>query len=508
MQGIRLRARMVYALFALGLAPAGTLPAQALTTLYSFCTGSSGNCPDGQNIYAGLVQGLDGNLYGTTYQGGTYGGGTVFKINSSGSLTTLYDFCALSGCADGQYLYAGLTLAANGKFYGLTQGGGTAGYGTVFSITPAGVMTTVYNLCSQSNCADGGYSYGGLFQSTNGAFFGTTYIGGNSNSQGTVFQITSGGALTTLHQFCQGFECPDGSSANGGVIQASDGNLYGTTNGGAGSGYAQGLGNGGTVFRVTPGGGYTRLYGFCAVIGCLDGYGPKAGLVQGSDGNLYGTTYQSGAYGDYGTVFKMTMSGSLTTLHSFCAVNGCPDGANPVAPLIQATDGNFYGTTQFGGANNGGTVFRITPGGTQTTLYSFCAQAGCADGQSPYAGLFQGTDGNLYGTTYQGGAAGKGTVFKLSVGLGPFVEMLPVSAPAGNAVHILGTNLTGATSVSFNGTAAAFKVVSASEIITAVPPGATTGAVQVTIPSGKLSSNAAFQVLPGAALKRRRVRAH
>jgi uncharacterized repeat protein (TIGR03803 family) len=160
--------------------------------------------------------------------------------------------------------------------------------------------------------------------------------------------------------------------------------------------------------------------------------------VQGSDGNLYGTTNQRGANGNYGTIFKITTSGSITTLYSFCAMSGCPDGANPEAPVIQATDGNYYGTTHLGGANNSGTVFRITPGGTLTTLYSFCAQAGCADGQYPFAGLFQATDGNLYGTTYQGGAAGKGTVFSLSVRLGPSVKMRPAAAAAVAAVKILG----------------------------------------------------------------------
>jgi len=498
MQGIRLRARMVYALLALGLATASALPAQGLTTLYSFCTGSGGNCPDGKNVYAGLVQGPDGSLYGTTYQGGAYGGGTVFKIGPSGGLTTLYNFCAVSGCADGEFLYAGLTLAPSEIFYGISQGGGTNGYGTVFTITRAGALTTVYNFCSQSMCADGGYSYGGLFQSTiNGAFYGTTFVGGGigRGEHGTVFKITSSGALTTLYNFCHPSDCPDGFSPMTGVIQASDGNFYGTTfDGGAHVGWVLGLGDVGTVFKVTPAGKQTTLHSFGTKAGFADGCSPRAGLVQGSDGNLYGTTSLNGTYGNYGTIFKITTSGSLTTLYSFCAVSGCPDGANPAAPLIQATDGNYYGTTKFGGAGNGGTVFQITPAGTLTTLYSFCAQAGCADGQYPYAGLFQGTDGNLYGTTYQGGAAGSGTVFKLSVGLGPFVEMLPASAAAGTAVKILGTNLTGATSVSFNGTAAVFKVVSASLITTTVPTGATSGAVQVVTPGGKLLSNVPFTV--------------
>jgi uncharacterized repeat protein (TIGR03803 family) len=203
-------------------------------------------------------------------------------------------------------------------------------------------------------------------------------------------------------------------------------------------GWAEGLGNYGTVFKVTATGTFTTLYSFGTAAGFVDGAGPRAGLVEGSDGNFYGTTYLSGAYGNYGTIFKITPGGSLTTLYSFCAASGCADGANPTAPVIQANDGNFYGTTYFGGAHNGGTVFRITPAGTLTTLYSFCGQAGCADGQYPYAGLFQGTDGDLYGTTYQGGTAGSGTVFRLSVGLGPFVRMLPGSARAGDAVKTLG----------------------------------------------------------------------
>jgi uncharacterized repeat protein (TIGR03803 family) len=402
---------------ALGLATLSASPAQVLTTLYSFCTAA--DCPDGENVYAGLVQGVDGNLYGTTYRGGAYGGGTAFKISTSGSLTTLYNFCAAGGCADGQFVYAGLTQASGGSFYGITQGGGANSYGTVFTMTPAGVLTTIHNFCSQASCADGGYPYAGLFQASNGMFYGTTYIGGGSNSQGTVFQITSGGTLTGLYNFCKGTECPDGSSAIGGVIQGSDGNFYGATYAGAGAGWTQGLGNAGTVFKITPGGSLTTLYSFCPASGCPGGYGPRAPLVQGSDGNFYGTTFQSGApYGDFGTIFKITPSGSLTTLYSFCALIGCTDGANPDAPLIQATDGNFYGTTQFGGAYNGGTVFQITPEGTLTTLYSFCAQPGCTDGQAPYAGLLEGSDGNLYGTTYQGGAAGMGTIFKLSVELG------------------------------------------------------------------------------------------
>ncbi len=481
---------------ALGLAAGSGLKAQTLTTLYSFCTGGT-SCPDGQNVYAGLTQGLNGKLYGTTYQGGAFGGGTIFAISTTGSLSTVYSFCAVSGCTDGELLWAGLTPKPNGGFYGVTQAGGSKGYGTIFSITAAGVLTTAHNFCSLNSCKDGGYPYAGLFAGSNGSYYGTTFIGGGSNSQGTVFQMAPGGALTTLHNFCSGLECPDGSSAINGVIMANDGSLYGTTNAGVGQGWAEGLGNAGLIFKVTPANTFISLYTFGSQAAFSNGYAPRTGLVQGSDGNLYGTTYQSGATGgDYGTVFKVTLSGTLTTLYSFCAAAGCPDGANPAGTLIQATDGNYYGTTQFGGANNGGTIYKITAAGTLTTLYNFCGLPGCTDGQAPFGALFQATDGNLYGTTYQGGAMGKGTVFKFSTGLAPFVEMLPLSAAAGSKVQVLGTDLTGTTTVSFNGTAAGFTVVSPTQITATVPAGATSGTVQVKTPGGILSSNTAFQVLP------------
>ena len=500
MQRTWLRVRMRSALLMLGLVMAGALPAQQLTTLYSFCTKSGGNCPDGDNVYAGLIQGLDGNLYGATYQGGVYGNGTIFKISRSGSLTTLYNFCAVSGCPHGRALYSGLTLAPNGNFYGVTQGGGTNGLGTVFTITPAGVLTTMYSFCFPNSCPDGGYPYGGLFLATDGAFYGTTYVGGaaTSGQEGTIFKITPTGAVTALYSFCpQATECQDGSAAMGGLVQADDGDFYGTSSaGGAHMNWDKGLGNYGTVFKITAAGRFTTLYSFGTATGFTDGAGPRAGLVQASDGNFYGTTYLAGAHGNYGTIFKITAGGNLTTLYSFCAASGCADGANPTAPLIQATDGNLYGTTYFGGANNGGTIFRITPEGAFTTLYSFCAQAGCADGQYPYAGLFQATDGNLYGTTYQGGAAGGGAIFRLSLGAGPFVRLLPASAKVGDEVKILGTNLTGATGVSFNGVPAAFRVVSASEITATVPRDAVSGTVKVKLPDGTLSNNVAFQLLP------------
>jgi uncharacterized repeat protein (TIGR03803 family) len=449
------------------------LPAQTFRTLASF-DGASGESP----YYASLAQGLNGDLYGTTYTGGTtqhlsYGGGTVFNITPGELLTSLYNFCSQAQCSDGLEPQYGLVLGANGDFYGTTLEGGTGrcslGCGTIFKITPQGAFTTVHSFAG--NEGEGPASP--LIQATDGKFYGTTAFGGEDGF-GTVFRITPGGLLKTLHSF-------DGSGDSaypyGGLVEATDGNFYGTTYDGTG-----------TVYQITPDGKYNMLYSFCQVSGCPDGANPIAPLAQGTDGCLYGTTYGGGP-DNLGTVFKITPGGALTTLHSFTG----RDGAYLASPLIQATDGNFYGTTVAGGTNNDGTIFKITLSGTLTTLHSFDG----TDGASPSAPLVQDTNGTLYGTTFTGGASGFGTIYSLSVGLGPLVESLPSYGKVGAAVKILGTSLTGATSVTFNGTAATFTVNSKSEITTTVPAGATTGTVQVITPRlGTLSSNVPFTVRP------------
>jgi uncharacterized repeat protein (TIGR03803 family) len=478
-------------------ATAMALPAQTFTTLHSF-DGTDGHYP-----YAALVQATNGDLYGTTEFGGANGSGcnfqgcgTVFKITPGGALTTLYSFCAQNDCPDGAEPWAGLVQATNGDLYGTTVAAGANGYydfGTVFKITPGGALTTLHSFCSQSGCTDGEEPYAGLVQAANGDLYGTTSEGGTNCAPygcGTVFKITPGGTLTTLYSFCsQGFPCPDGQYPVARLVQATNGDLYGATERG-------GPNNDGTFFKITPRGTLTTLYTFCSLSGCADGEVPHAGLVQATDGDFYGTTFQGGAHG-YGTVFKVTPSGTLTTLYSFCQQSGsisCTDGASPSAGLVQATDGNLYGTTGNGGAKGDGTIFKITPSGTLTTLYSFCSQSVCTDGAFPTAALVQSTNGDLYGTTSGGGANTDGTVFRLSVGLGPFVKTLPTSGKVGAAVKILGTDLTGATSVTFNGTAATFTVVSRYLITTTVPTGASSGKVRVVTPRRTLSSNVPFRV--------------
>jgi uncharacterized repeat protein (TIGR03803 family) len=462
-------------------------PAQTtFTTLVDF------DLTNGESPYGSLVQGQDGNLYGTTGGGGLYNSGEVFKITPAGALTTLYSF---SKRYDGVDPLAPLMLATNGNFYGTTSGGGRDDNGAVFRITPSGAFRVVDSFDS----TDGSYPQASLVQATDESLYGTTAIGG-ANNYGAVFKVTPERTLITLYSFCSQSGCTDGANPQAGLVQAADGNLYGTTaHGGANEPLCLGQGCG-TLFKITTTGQLTTLYRFGQY---PDGNYPYGGLIQATDGHFYGTTFNGGV-SRVGTVFKMTPQGKLTTLYSFCSQSSCTDGAAPYAALIQATDGNFYGTTAGRGTyGDYGTLFRITPGGTLTTLYSFCAQASCADGVSPLAGLLQATNGTFYGTTLDGGGAsecdpifyGCGTVFSLDVGLGPFVAFVLAAGKVGQTGGILGQGLTGTTSVSLNGIPASFSVVSDTFIRATVPAGATTGYVTVTTPTGTLTSNVPFHVL-------------
>lgn len=480
-----------------------TLPsayAQTLTTIHSFCSqGTYPNCADGlYPVYGGVVQAANGNLYGTTSLGGAYFnpasccGGTIFKITPDGALATLHSFCAQPACADGNSPQAGLVQATDGNLYGTTAGG-KYNAGSIFKITPSGELVTLYSFCSQgSNCLDGESPIAGLVHATDGNLYGTTGTGG-SHGDGTVFRITLGGQLTTLHNFCSQANCADGIDPGATLVQASDGNFYGTTYEG-GADYGPANYGSGTAFKITPAGVFSTLYNFCSQPNCADGFNPNAGLIQGTDGNFYGTTYEDGEGG--GTAFRLTPGGVLTTLYSFCAQGGaaCVDGDNPIAGLIQASDGNFYGTTASGGEFGGGTIYSLTASGVLTTLYSFCSQGGCADGSSPYAGVTQDSNGDFYGATYEGGSSGHGTLFKLSLGLAPFLALQSVSGKVGSTVRILGDNLKGSTSVSFNGASAKLVAISDTAITATVPIGASTGLVRVMTTGGPLSSSVVFTV--------------
>jgi uncharacterized repeat protein (TIGR03803 family) len=300
-------------------------------------------------------------------------------------------------------------MDASGNIYGVTANGGANNTGAVFKITPAGAYSVLHsfgNLPYFGNSAsgDGYYSPGsahtaGLVIDSKGNVYGTTDAGG-ANNTGTVFKITPAGAYSVLHSFGP-MGSGDGRHPEAGLAIDGNGNLYGTTISG-------GANNGGTVFKIMPTGAYSVLYSFGSSISG-DGSSPQSALVMDANGNLYGTTSYGGANGS-GTVFKITPAGSESTLYSFAIPRA---GLNSLA--IDG-NGNLYGTTNIGGTNGNGTVFKITPAGAYSVLYSF-GPLGSRDGNNPSAGLALDANGNLYGTTFNGGANGTGTVFKITPSL-------------------------------------------------------------------------------------------
>jgi uncharacterized protein (TIGR03437 family) len=414
--------------------------AQTLTTLVNF-NGTNGSFPNA------LIQGNDGNLYGTTVAGGAYDDGTLFKFALSGGvLTTVYSFGATS--EDPIEPEAGLIQGSDGNFYGVTPQYAYGGPGaTVFKVTPTGTGSALHIFTFTE-----GSPYGGLIQANDGNLYGTTENGQGTTAKGSgtfygwIFKLTPSGTLTPLYIFGETSNV-DGSGPEGSLIQASDGNLYGTTQqGGTGhclDSFSLNVGCG-TVFQATLGGAETPLYSFLSTLN--DGINPIYGLIQASDGNFYGTTPVGGANG-YGTIFQITPAGTLNTLYSFGY------GCGPGGSLIQATDGNLYGiTSYYCGSHQAGTIFSITLGGTLTTVYNFCSQAACADGRTPSA-LLQGADGNFYGTT-SGGSSSHGTVFKLVLASVPAVTAVVNGASfvgggvvPGEIATAFGTNLTSSTGV-------------------------------------------------------------
>jgi len=372
------------------------------SVLYFF----KGGATDGQDPGGGLIMDGAGNLYGTTAGGGTNGYGTVFKINAAGTESVVYSF--KGGTTDGDSPFGQLIMDSAGNLYGTTAGGGANGGGTVFEITPAGTEHVLHSFVGGTT--DGQQPIAGLVVDSAGNLYGTTEYGG-TNDDGTVFEITSAGTERVLHSFVGG--ATDGQQPIAGLVMDSAGNLYGTTSFGGES-------DDGTVFKIDAAGTESVVYSFKG--GTTDGKVPDAGVIMDSAGNLYGTTSMGGANGD-GTVFEITAAGTESILHSF---DGYPtDGQLPWAGLTMDSAGNLYGTTTEGGANDDGTVFKVSAAGTESILYSF--KGGTADGQGPFSSLVIDGFGNLYGTTegysyvtplngtpVSGSANGDGTVFKIN----------------------------------------------------------------------------------------------
>jgi uncharacterized repeat protein (TIGR03803 family) len=367
------------------------------TVLYSFV-----GTDDGADPTTSLTEGQDGNLYGTASAAGAYGsGGTVFEITTAGVLTVLHSF--ENGTFSDGSTASGVFQATDGNFYGVTAYGGATGNGTVFRVTPAGIETILYSFVNGNG--DGFNPSGNLIQASDGNLYGTAPRGG-ANGDGAIFKVTLSGQESILYSF--NANANDGYSPGSGVIQASDGSLYGTTPGNGPNINA----SFGTVFKVSLSGQETLVYTFLGQT-VSDGEVPEAGLIQGADGNFYGTTSEGGS-GLSGTAFKLTPGGVETVLSNFNA--GGPasvNGYSPITSLIQASDGNLYGINNLGGAHNAdGTVFQLTPQGLTNLVYAFGASTG--DGANSQANLIQATDGNFYGTTHAGGAYGYGTIFRIT----------------------------------------------------------------------------------------------
>lgn len=432
--------------------------AQVYTDLHNF-DNTDGRAPGIPGI---LAQGRDGNFYGTTALGGISDNGVVFRITPSGELTVLHRFNG----ADGSQPNGGLTLGTDGNFYGVTGAGGGSGCiqygcGTIFKITPSGVLTSLYNFGDGS---EGVAPNAPPIQGSDGSFYGTT------TSVAYAYKITAAGAFTLL----TGFIGPP----YGPLFQASDGNFYGMTyDGGSDGCFQEGCG---TVFKMTPNGTVTTLYIFDGTHGA----GPYSSLIQIND-SLYGTTAAGGSH-DKGAVFRLTPKG-IEVLQNL----GGNHGGAPSAGLVQASDGNLYGVAANGGTLGYGVIFQITSAG-YAVLYDFDG----ADGQLPESELVQHTNGKLYGMTAIGGTSSDGVVYSFDLGLPPFVRLVSGSGRVGATGGILGQGFTGTTSVSINGIPAAFTVVSDTYLTATVPAGATTGFVTVVTPSGTLTSNQQFNVRP------------
>jgi uncharacterized repeat protein (TIGR03803 family) len=458
------RAGIILALaFLLTLAPSA---GAQFTPLYNF--GTHAGDPAHPNYPGFVAQGRDGNLYSTSYDGGTDNAGTVFKVTPAGQVTVLYSFDGVTGA----FPSGGLTLGSDGNFYGTTFENGPSNFGTVFKITSGGKLTVLHAFES----TDGSGPWGAPVQGTDGAYYGTTEHGGSVGC-GTVYRVTAGGTFRTLYNF----DGPHGCQPLAPLVLGNDGNFYGATLVLTGEDNP----NLGAIFKVTPAGAISLLHSFDGTHGA-EAYAP---LMQASNGNFYGTTEGGGNYNN-GVVFEMSPAGVFTDLHDF---DPNTEGGQPFSALIEGTNGFLYGTTVYGGTFNTGTIYSIPlSGGNPDTLYSFDSTSG----RAPGAPLTQHTNGTFYSDSAWGGSDDLGTFYSFSAGLSPFVRLVTTSAKVGKTVEILGQGFTGTTAVSFNGTPATFHVASKTYLTALVPNGATSGFIKVTTPGGTLESNQAFRVIP------------
>jgi uncharacterized repeat protein (TIGR03803 family) len=461
-----LKAKLLAGIFLVAVAIAA--PAQTVSTIYQFSSGSNPNLPAGV-----MAQGRDGNFYGITQSGGTANLGVIYNISSEGSLTSLHSM----GQSDGTTC-SGLTLGTDGNFYGTCHNGGTNDYGTLFKVTSAGVLTVLHNFAAQGSTSDGCEPLAPPIQASNGDFYGTTSFCG-ANNYGTVYKLTLMGAYSLLYSF-QG--PPNDTLLPLGLIEGTDGDL-------------RGLGNGwivsyGGVFKITLAGKESLVYTFK---GEPDGAGPYTNLIQGSNGDFYGTTEEGGSAQE-GTIFQVTTAGKEKVLYSF---PNQTDGAYPSLPLTQGPNGLLFGaaTDCAGGGCSQAGLFDITAKGVYKNLYLYPLV--CSNCGQPEAPLLLSTNGTFYSTTEQGGT-GVGSFYSLSNGYSPFISLVNVTSGAeGAQVGILGQGFSSASVVEFGGTkATSAELTGSTYILATVPTGALTGDVTVTTGSTVLSTTAIYKITP------------
>jgi uncharacterized repeat protein (TIGR03803 family) len=459
--------------------------AQTYTPLYTYPQTNRNNTgilpPDA------MSQGQDGTLYTTDAYNGANNFGSVFKMTTAGVPAPVYSFCPQTGCLDGAYPMGGVGLGFDGNLYGTTQGGGKHAAGTVFKVTPTGTLTTLWTF---ANGTDDSVPIFPLLQAQDGNLYGVSLAQYNGQ-YGAFYKVSSSGVFSVLHDFT----FTDGSNPNL-PTAGTDGNLYGTAVLGGSPACAGYQYRCGVVYKLTPNGKESVLWNFKGFYG-NDGALPEGVLVQGYDGNYYGATREGGnsanCGGGCGAVFKITPAGVLTILHNF---TGHPDGAYPDTGLTLGTDGNFYGVTSAGGKFNAGALYKITSAGTETILYDYCSVSGCTDGFNPETPLVQHTNGKFYGNT-TGNSLGGGVFYSMDVGLKPFAGLVTWTGKVGKTVEILGQGFNGATSVSFfNGVSATFHIVSDTYLTATLPAGALTGFVTVKTLTGTLKSNRQYLVIP------------
>lgn len=459
-------------------------PANSQTYSVLYNLGVHANDPI--NPSGSLAQGRDGAMYGTSYDGGLYGQGTVFKVTTAGKVNVLYSFCAQANCSDGNNPDGGLTLRPDGHFIGTTLTGGSYGYGTIFDVTQTGDYHVLYNFTGGT---DGAFPSAAPILGPDGSYYGTTAQGGGAPGCGSIYRIRNSGATLGGFQLLYDFDNTHGCEPAAPLVLGTDGELYGPTIYGGNASY-------GVIFKIATTGQFKVLHNFQ---GDGDGFDPGGPLIQGSNGNFYGTTRGVGTpHG--GGVFQMTPDGTLTSLHH---LNGTSDGDYVTAGVVEATDGNFYGAAEEGGINDNyncgtgcGTLFRASATGSFSVLYSF----DFTSGYFPVSIPFQHTNGTLYGDTYWGGMTGGicapfgcGVFYSLE-DLPAFVSLVPYRGKPGSTIEFLGQGFTESSVVSFNGITTPATVVSGTYLRAVVPSGATTGNVTVTTSEGTLTSNQKFVV--------------